>query len=260
VYPLVRNAQAMLAGAFLHPALSGGRAIVDLNQVEIEGDGGLLEVLKQLEDPRKPRGVRHTHTSVLAMGICACLSGMKSFVAIAQWTEDLPQDLLERLGCRYDYNLARYVAPSEPTMRRVLQSVDAAEVDRRVGGWLASKSSGRGLAVDGKALRGSADGDGKPLHLLSALLHDEAVVVGQQAVSEKSNEITAMKPLLEPLSIEGKVVTADAMHAQRDHARYIVEEKKADYLFTVKANQPGLLNAIADLAPEDFFPCVRGDQ
>jgi hypothetical protein len=126
-----------------------------------------------------------------------------------------------------------------------------------VGRWLLAQSEDDGVALDGKTLRGSRSDGGKAVHLMSALLHQEGLVVSQTAVSEKSNEITAVRPLLEPIDIKGKMVTADAMHAQVDHARFIVEEKEADYFFTVKANQPGLLKDIQSLNADDFFPSIH---
>jgi hypothetical protein len=232
---------------------------LDLNNARLDGAGGLLEVLAQVNDPRKRRGIRHDQVCILAVATCACLSGAKSFVAIAQWARNLSQPLLERLGCRWNFCQRKYLPPSDPTLRRTLQSVAADDMDRRIGMWLANQGKGDALAVDGKTLRGSRGADGKAVHLMSALLHQEGVVVSQKAVNCKSNEITAMKPLLEPLELAGKVITADAMHAQVEHARYIVEEKQADYLFTVKANQPGLLDDIQNLEDADFFPCVSGE-
>ncbi|HAG11253.1 MAG TPA: ISAs1 family transposase [Desulfotomaculum sp.] len=76
--------------------------------------------------------------------------------------------------------------------------------------------------------------DGKPVHLVSAFLHHEKIVIGQRQVDKKSNEITAFKPLLEPIDLKGSVGAADAMHTQVEHARFIVEDKKADYVFPVK--------------------------
>jgi predicted transposase YbfD/YdcC len=93
--------------------------------------------------------------------------------------------------------------------------------------------------------------------LLSAILHQEGIVVAQRAVGEKSNEIPELPHLLAPLSIEGAVVTADAMHAQKETARYGVEAKKADYLFTVKDNQPTLKQDIADLHLQAFPPSAH---
>jgi hypothetical protein len=261
VYPLVRDAQKMLSSPFIPPELQRGTRsiveLVDLNKVRLEGDGGLVDVLAAVKDPRKRRGVRHDQVSILAVAVCACLAGCKSLAAMAQWAGGLAQPLLKRLGCRYNFRLRRYLPPSEPTLRRTLQSVDADEVDTRVGRWLLAQSEDDGVALDGKTLRGSRSDGGKAVHLMSALLHQEGLVVSQTAVSEKSNEITAVRPLLEPIDIKGKMVTADAMHAQVDHARFIVEEKEADYFFTVKANQPGLLKDIQSLNADDFFPSIH---
>ena len=105
---------------------------------------------------------------------------------------------------------------------------------------------GKAVAIDGKTLRGSRDGEeSAAVHLLSAVVHKEGIVVGQQKVDSKTNEITRVKPLLEELDIEGGVVTADALLTQREIAEYVVNEKHADYVFTVKANQPTLLDDIS---------------
>jgi predicted transposase YbfD/YdcC len=79
-------------------------------------------------------------------------------------------------------------------------------------------------------------------------------VIAQQAVAAKSNEITAIRPLLANIDIAGCVVTADAMHTQKNTARFIVEEKQADYLFTVKDNQSTLKQDIESLSLDSFSP------
>ena len=82
----------------------------------------------------------------------------------------------------------------------------------------------RAVAVDGKAVRGTchASGDGQAVHLLAAADQQAGVVLAQAEVDGKTNEITAFAPLLEPLDLAGAVVTADAMHAQREHAQFLV--------------------------------------
>jgi predicted transposase YbfD/YdcC len=90
--------------------------------------------------------------------------------------------------------------------------------------------------------------------LLSAILHQDALVVGQIAVEEKTNEIPKLPELLKPLPLKDAVVTADALHTQRETARFIVEEKQADYLFIVKDNQPDLRQDISDLNLTAFPP------
>jgi len=255
VKPLHKDARKILSGSFLPPEYEGGeKAVIDLNAVSIQTKGGLLEHVEKIRDPRKPRGIRHTQVSVLAVAICALLSGAKSFIGVGEWAANLSQELLKRLGCRYSDKLRKYVPPSEPTLRRALQSVNADEVDQTVGEWLAFQSTDDIIAVDGKVLRGSKAAGGKPVHLVSALLHHERTVIGQQQVDRKSNEIKAFKPLLEPLELKGMIVTADAMQTQVDNARFIVENKGADYIFPVKQNQANLFETIRNIEEDDFSP------
>jgi predicted transposase YbfD/YdcC len=82
-------------------------------------------------------------------------------------------------------------------------------------------------------------------------------VLAQRRADGKSNEITGFRPLLEEVDLAGRVVTADALHCQRDHARYLVGERHADYLFVAKENQPGLVAAISQLPEQAFSPSER---
>jgi hypothetical protein len=185
----------------------------------------------------------------MALAVGATLAGAQSLMAIAHWAADQSPPTLRRLGCRGR-------VPSEATIRRVLGRVDVRALDERVGGWLAQQAplAGQALAIDGKSLRGSAEGDTKAVHLVSAVLHRDAVVVAQHRVADKTNEISSPPPLLEPLDITGAVVTADAMFTQTAIATHLVEDKHADYLFTVKDNQPTLRQDIEDLHLQDAFP------
>lgn len=232
--------------------------MLDLNGV-VEAHGGLATLLERLPDPRQRRGIRHRHAVVLAVAICACLAGARSFVAIGEWAGALPQEALRRLGCRWHAVRRCYVPPSEPTRRRALPAVDVALVDRELGAWLEERAPGTAVAVDGKSVRGAVGQHGKPRHLLSALVHKEGVVVGQRLVDTTHNEITEFKPLLDPLELTGKVVTADAMHTQREHARFLVNDKHADYLFTIKSNQPALLADLEALDQGAFSPSGSDD-
>ena len=87
-----------------------------------------------------------------------------------------------------------------------------------------------------------------------ALPREQGTVLAQRAVEAKSNEIPALRELLAPLSIEGRVVTADALHTQRETARFLVEEKGAHYLFTVKDNQKTLANDLKAFDWESIPP------
>jgi hypothetical protein len=252
VRPLAPNAVQRLVAPFpppISPQTEVAR-MFDVNKLALHGKNGLMSLLQTIIDPRKPRGVRHPVETVVAISICAALAGARSFCAIAEWAKCLDKDALRKLGSK------RNEPPSEPTIRRVLQSLDADALDGQIGQWIMDNHplAGRALAVDGKTLRGAHDNGCKPPHLLSIILHQEGVVVGQLAVEEKTNEIKKLPELLEPLAMEGAVVTADALHTQVETARNIVEKKRGDYLFIVKDNQPTLRQDIADLGLGAFPP------
>ena len=259
---LRRDARRVLAADFDHPALlPHGRTMPDLNALDFDGEGGLLAALEKLVDHRKRRGVRHRLAAILAIATVAVLAGARSVTAIGEHAGDCPQEVLRRLGARYHPGKKRYIAPHADTFRRALASVDTGALDAVVGAWLLGQvRAGRAggdelvLALDGKSLRGALRDDGRPVHLFSAMLHGSGVVVGQEEVDQKSNEITAFRPLLERLDLTGGLVTADAMHTQREHARFVVEDKHAHYLFQVKDNQPKLLAAVKALPEGDFSP------
>jgi predicted transposase YbfD/YdcC len=99
------------------------------------------------------------------------------------------------------------------------------------------------MAVDGKTVRGSGSGGESPIHMVSAFATELGIVLGQEKVFEKSNEITAIPELLKALYINGLLVTIDAMGCQKNIARQITEQG-GDYLLAVKGNQPTLLEAI----------------
>jgi hypothetical protein len=253
VYPLGPRARERLRAPELEltPTQEAAAMVkLDVRRLPLEGRGGLIELLRGLTDPRQPRGRRHSLVSIMAIAVGATLAGAQSLMAIAHWAVDQSPPTLRRLGCRGR-------VPSEATIRRVLGRLDVRALDARVGGWLAQQAplAGHALAIDGKSLRGSAAGDTKAVHLVSAVLHGaEAIVVAQHRVDDKTNEITSPTPLLEPLDITGAVVTADAMFTQTAIATHLVEDKHADYLFTVKDNQPTLRQDIEDLHLEGAFP------
>lgn len=252
VRPLRVDARACLTSPFVKSFKVSRKesGMVDVNRLPLRGAGGLIEMLSRVVDPRKRRGVRHSVLSIVAISVCAALSGARSFCAIAEWAQQLSGEALDKLGVK------RGKPPSEPTIRRVLQHLDADGLDRDIGEWLVQLYAlgGRAVAVDGKTLRGGYDGQKPAPHLLSAILHQEAVVLGQLAVDEKTNEIPKLPDLLAPLPLQGAVVTADALHTQDDTARFVVEEKKADYLLIAKDNQPTLRQDIVALELQALPP------
>jgi hypothetical protein len=186
---------------------------------------------------------------ILALAVRAVLAGARSFTAIAEWAADTDEATPAGLGIGG-------AVPCESTIRRTLQRLDADAFDDLAGAWAqrrTAQSAGRRrvVAVDGKTLRGSATGTRPGRHLLAALDHDRGVVLGQVDVEVKTNEIPMLPVLLDKISLRGAIVTADAMHAQREHARYLVDQRGAHYILTVKDNQPKLRAQLAVLPWRD---------
>ncbi|WP_327370338.1 ISAs1 family transposase [Streptomyces sp. NBC_01217] len=160
--------------------------------------------------------------------------------------------MLARLGARRDPFTGRHQAPCETTIRRVLTLIDGDVLDHAVGCWLAARRPQAGgtmlraIAVDGKSLRGAARAHGRKIHLLAAVDHTTAVVLGQVDVETKTNEITCFQPLLDGIELVGAVVTSDAMHTQREHAEYLIS-REAHYIVIVKGNQKKLRKQMKSL-------------
>lgn len=208
----------------------------------------LRERLRQLPDPRSRMGRRHPSLSTLTLAIAAIVSGCKSYIAVAEWAQRLSQKQRQQIGCRYNPQTRRYEVPSETAIRRLLQAMDADTLDARLGAWFWKISGKKTIAVDGKTLKGATREDGSSVQLLSVFLHGEGAVVAQRQIAAKTNEIPEVRNLLQNLDIEGTTVTADALHTQRATATFLVEEKKAHYLFTaVKGNQKSLRDQLTCL-------------
>jgi predicted transposase YbfD/YdcC len=227
----------------------------------VGGDGAtVVSVLAGVADPRARRGVRHRLVTILGLAVCAVLAGARSFTAIAEWAADTDGVTLAQLG-------AAGAVPCESTIRRTLQRLDADDSGRRAGAWAQQRTMPppgrrRLVAVDGKTLRGSASGADPGQHLLAAPGHARGVVLGQVDVQAKTNEIPMLPVLLDRTGLAGAIVTADAMHAQREHARYLVAQRGAHYILTVKGNQPSLHAQLKALpwrdVPVTSDTCGRG--
>src|ERR1017187_1315547 len=204
---------------------------------------GMLEVLALVPDTRKRRGRRFALVFILAVAVACVLAQAKSFREIGDHAADLPQEGLARLGGRPHPLLRRIVAPSEKRIRTLIQELDAENLDQVIGGWLRGLArAGRleslltAIAIDGKWLRGVGDGQVK---LFAAMLHEEKMIIAQHRIPDETTETTQVKELLEPVDLDGAVVTADAAHAQRETAGYIAgpEEdggRESDYFLFVE--------------------------
>ncbi len=195
----------------------------------------LVEALAAVPDPRWRKGVRHPLTAILSLTVVATLAGMRGLEAIAQFGRDHGPALAQALGFR------RGKTPAKSTLSKLFRRLDAEALEAALSRWLLARQQDgwQALAVDGKTLRGSADGEAPGVHLLTAFVPAAAAVLRQLRVDGKTNEHKAALRLLGVLPLAGKVVTGDAMFTHRDVAAAI-REGKGDYLLFVKDNQPEL--------------------
>src|SRR4051794_23132288 len=209
----------------------------------------LLQALEAVPDPRQRRGRRHRLHSMLYLALGAVLAGADSWAAIADWAAVTDHDV--PVGRR---------SPHASTFRRLLSRVNVAALEAALTGWVlgrrdaaAAEVSGGPLAerrvvlaADGKTLRGSARPDGSQTKLFCLYDHASQLVLTQTPVRD-GDEIAAFTTALSALpDLHGMVITADALHCQRAHARWL-HERGGHYLFTVKANRPTLRRAVAAL-------------
>jgi predicted transposase YbfD/YdcC len=196
----------------------------------------LLEHFCALRDPRERWRVLYPLPEVLLLVLCATLSGMEDFVEIRLWGGER-LDFLRRF-LPYERGL-----PSHDTLNDIVNALDADLFKACFAGWVEALRDDAPdiVAIDGKtSRRAHARGKGRePLHLVSAWATRQRLVLGQEAVSGKSNEIKAIPLLLERLELAGALVTIDAIGTQSAIAETIVR-RGGDYLLALKGNQPAM--------------------
>ena len=209
----------------------------------------LMERFAQVPDPRKRRGLIHPPPAILSLATLAMLAGNKSLEAIAQFGRDHGKHLAFALG------FTRGKTPAKSTFSEVFRATDVDAFEAALRAWTQGRDGGGPVAIDGKALRGSRDGDAPGVHLVAAFAPGCAAVLGQIRVDGKTNEHEAALRLLGVLPLEGRVVSGDAMFTHRDFAQE-VRDGGGDHLLVVKDNQPGLkaqiqsaLHSDADFSP-----------
>jgi predicted transposase YbfD/YdcC len=198
---------------------------------------------ENLTDPRIERTKQHVLLDMVTVALCAAICGANSWVDV------------EKFGVAKRDWFARFLElphgiPSHDTFGRVFARLDTSEFLTCLHNWLRSlhlSLKDQGIAIDGKTLRGSFDAaSGKSaLHVVSAWASGLRLSLGQVAVDDKSNEITAVPKLLELLELTGAVVTMDAMHCQKE-TLVAIRAKGADYIVPVKDNQPKLRTLLAE--------------
>jgi len=239
----------------------------------------LTDVVRELPDPRARRGRRYDWGTLVLLVVAAVASGQPTGAAIAQWVREHAAEWQQWRPTRHGR------IPSAATLRRTLQRLDAPTLERRLSAWAAQQLQAddarqareaarereaagappiqpakeaaplRGLAVDGKAVRG-AQRHGARVHLVSLVTHTPTLVLGQQAVDHKSNEIPAVQALLRGRDLHGWLVTLDAMHTQVKTARLILAQG-GHYLMVVKDNQRSLFAALSAWFAEPAWDAER---
>jgi predicted transposase YbfD/YdcC len=194
-----------------------------------------------LTDPRIDRSRLHELLDIVAIAICAVVAGAESWDDIEDFGK-VKHDWLKTF-----LDLPNGI-PSHDTFRRLFERLDPAEFQKGFVGWidaLHEATERQVIAIDGKTLRRSFDrAKGKSaLHMVHAWATANHLLLGQVAVDEKSNEITAIPVLLKTLAITGAIVTIDAMGCQKEIARTI-RGREADYILALKANHERLFEQV----------------
>jgi len=258
IRPLQKDAQRLLAASVLPECWADQERFFHPGcQVKVPALRSLFEQFNAITDPRAIRGRRYPIGCLLTIAFCAVLAGAQGYEAIADYASLLSQPQRRSLRCWKRRN-GKYDAPKTTTFWELFNAINREELDRVVGAILRALGNGHrpeAIAVDGKIIRSTRPDDEykHKLNLFAALAHDQPIVQNQLAIDDKSNEIPALPKLLEPLDLDGVVITADALNTQRQSARHIVQDKGGDYLFTVKDNQPSLKKRIESLFEDSTF-------
>jgi predicted transposase YbfD/YdcC len=198
----------------------------------------LWEVFSVVPDHRRAEGKRYPLAGLLMIALAAMLAGRSDQLGIVRWGRKLSREALAELG------ILRGRVPAPSVWSELFRALDVGALERLLGAWVKGAGVAGHVAIDGKRLRGSAVGDVPGVHLLAAFSERLQGVIGQLRVAPEANEITAALTLLKTLPIEGAIISGDAIFAQTDLCRLIVE-RGGDYFFTVKSNQPTLEADIA---------------
>ena len=213
----------------------------------------LLERFNGLIDLRKGQGKRHRLRTIFALIACAKLSGKPGgHRALYLYARSLTKPQRRALNCWLNPRSGEYEVPSESSFYRALKIVSPAQIQTVLEGWLnellGPVDPRELVAIDGKTLNHSG------VHLVAAITVPSLRCLGVVPVANKTNEITALRQLVEPLDLAGRLVAMDALHTQDETVQKLLYEKGADYLVTLKDNQPTLLATAQTLLAQAASP------
>lgn len=193
---------------------------------------GLITILEEVPDPRVTATVDHDLPDILTIALCTILCGGDSFYDMEEFGE-------VRLDWLKTFLRLRNGAPTHDTYNRVFQAIDPDQFSDCLSRWTQSVRAvlgGEVVALDGKAMRRALKKGEDPRVIVSAWATESGLLLGQRKVKDKSNEITAVPELLRALELAGCIVTADALHCQKNTAKEI-KEADAEYVLALKGNQ-----------------------
>lgn len=200
-----------------------------------------------LPDWRKKQGA-YALASLVTIVVCAALCGVhRGQRDLAAFAANMTRAQWAALRLPRRGNPRRWLVPKETTFFRLLSNLDSRALERALLAWQDHVLGPRPVeddqvSVDGKELLNS-----QGVQIVSAYTVKGGRWLGSEGVTRKSNEIPAAQVLLRRAPIEGMLVTADALHTQTETARIIVQERGADYLMTVKGNQPTVAESVRQL-------------
>jgi len=244
--------------------------------VNVQPAGGLLEVLQRVPDPRGRTGRRHPLSAMLAAVVCATWCGFRGIRPVVHWLELHGVEMWHLLGftrkppVRQTFaNVLAEINPEclEQVLCELIEQLDLSEcADDAVVTTAANQPATTASPLtpteveiwDGKTLRGTRGGERRAEQLLIRIQHTLAKVISSTAIPRDTNESKTAFDLVRRLVLKGKLIVGDAAYCQREICETIVE-KEADYLVTVKQNQPQLLRDIeqAFVIPRSFSPLRR---
>lgn len=214
----------------------------------------LFDAFLQVPEFRGSHGRRYLLAAVLGCAACAMLAGAEGLGEMAEIVAGFEYRHLRALRCWRNPKTKRYTAPSESTLRRVLEGIDPVAFDRVVGDWARAHGRIDALAIDGKTLKACLDAEKRQRTLVAAVAHGDAAPLAQLAVPIGTNETATARELLDILPALDEVMnTMDAAHTNGETARKVVLEKGGDYLLPIKGNQPTLLEHAERLLPQAAF-------
>lgn len=213
----------------------------------------IIQHFSGIEDPRIARHKKHRLSDIFFIAICATICGADNWVAIETFGKAKKDWFTQLLNLEHGI-------PSHDTFGNVFAAIDTQKFSEAFSRWvadLAQLTPSQVIAIDGKCLRGSIDrASGKAaIYMVSAWAHQNQLVLGQQKVDEKSNEITAIPKLLLQLDIAGAVITMDAMGCQTKIAAQIILQG-ADYVLSLKGNQGELHDDVKTFFTSPLAPTI----